>query len=63
MNEQDIINRLARMEKMLESINGRLLATQQQFAAQLLQRPQVNWPCGYPVYAALAGEKKDDSRS
>ena len=45
MNEQDIINRLTRIEKALEDIAARL-PTAQVYQAQLAQRPH-NWPWGY----------------
>lgn len=55
MNEQDIINRLVRIEKALGTIMDRLPPTQQQYAAQLAQRPPYNWPWDYPAYATPFG--------
>jgi len=45
MDEQDIINRLTRIEKMLEDISARLQPTVT-VVPQPLQRPH-NWPWGY----------------
>lgn len=47
MNEQDIINRLTRIEKALEDIAARLQPTVT-VVPQPLQRPH-NWPWGYPT--------------
>lgn len=50
MNEQDIINRLTRIEKALEDISARLQPT-----VTVMPQPMKphNWPWGYPTMRVM----------